>query len=1335
MTIVKGPILRPATAAVIWLLTASLANAATIFVNSAAVGPGDGLTWPSAFTNLQSAIALSTFGDQIWVASGDYVGYFLPKDGVSLFGGFSGTETNLTQRNWTNNLSCLDGTNGPPTVEFSANISSAARIDGFIIRHANSFFGEGVICVSNSSPVIANNTITGNRGSSGGGIFCSSASPVVINNLICSNSSLFEGGGISSAYNSTPVIANNFIGFNQATFKGGGIYYETTPGIITNNVIIGNLSGIDGGAGICCNNAGPLIANNLIQGNALTNVIYASTGCGIACVGSSSPMILNNVINANFSGESSTSPSLGGGIYCDGGSLAVIINNSVINNASDLGGGIYCVSNQVTLVNNLVADNSSGIAGLDGLVFSHNCVYGNGTANFSGLTDPTGTNGNIAVDPQLPAGAAYGEFHLQPSSPCRDAGDSSVVQPGWTDIDGQPRIQGAAVDIGADESDGSFYGPPLIIRVSAAGNDNNDGSSWALAKRTVQGGINAVGRGGEVWVRAGTYPERIAVPAFTYLFGGFAGTETNRSLRNWQTNASTVDGMLGGSVVTLSFMNSYGCLDGFTITNGSALVGSGVNCLFSTVPIVNNTIVSNLGPIINTASGGGGIYCAGGCMICNNIIANNRAWYGAGIGSTYGRLIIANNVITNNLADESQYYTNSAAVTSGAAIYTDGFGSTIIDNLIARNVFTDNHSHLGTGSAVFCEGTSQVINNTILRNTAGSAPVFNGVDVALYAQINAPGLIANNLIAFNAAGIFDLGGDPSLIQNNCVFGSVGNDYFAPLNYQSGVGNISVDPLLADFNDPHLTAASPCRDAGANGAVQAGWTDVYGNPRIFGSAVDIGALEYNGVVPPVTRAVFHVSPGGNDANDGLSWATPKAGIQAAINAAALLGGEVWVQSGAYPVSATVPAGVYLYGGFSGSESSRSQRNWINNPAILNAAGTTNILSAVRTFSYAAISGFTIQNAFAGNTNSAIATDIYSACLIANNCIIHNNAYAISCAGSPIIADNLIAGNKSNNTTRKVGGIYCRASSAPLIVNNTIVGNSGADAGGIYCANSGATMVNNLVAFGSSGITGSFGPPQQTLRNNCVFGNTGFATNATTAGTNSIFTDPMLFDTNRNFFLLPGSPCINAGDPSVVQPDWLDAYGRARLQNGLVDIGAFESQSVAEWLPLVYQPAISMTTVGGISYAGYSAAFTNSAFQLLPLSPVSLAGTNFSQSFNFQWYTGASQPVPTTFAGDIPLGLLANGGYAFLSQSWGATVGTNLFSVLADGSQTLSNAFTAADGTFQMDVAGVPGADYVIQATTDFVDWTSVQTNHGAPFTFTDPAAATQPRRFYRVLVLP
>jgi len=58
----------------------------------------------------------------------------------------------------------------------------------------------------------------------------------------------------------------------------------------------------------------------------------------------------------------------------------------------------------------------------------------------------------------------------------------------------------------------------------------------------------------------------------------------------------------------------------------------------------------------------------------------------------------------------------------------------------------------------------------------------------------------------------------------------------------------------------------------------------------------------------------------------------------------------------------------------------------------------------------------------------------------------------------------------------------------------------------------------------------------------------------------------------------------------------------------------------------------------------------------------------------------------------------------------------------------------NGTFQLGFSGVPNNQYVLQATTNFVNWTSLSTNTASTnlFNLVDPGASNFPSRFYRVL---
>lgn len=575
-------------------------------------------------------------------------------------------------------------------------------------------------------------------------------------------------------------------------------------------------------AGVNCSTAA-VIANNVIVGNS------ASRGGGIACA--AAPVtIVNNIIVANKASID------GGGIRCfNASSVTIIINNTIAGNTANLGGGIFCESvTSATVANTIMAFNSGGlyVKNSGTVTLRNNCVYGNGV-DYSGIANPTGTDGNLSADPRL-AGVGYRDCHIQPDSPCRDAGLNSHVL-GDSDVDGAPRIQPASgtVDIGAHESNGNLRSaaPNIIVRVSPEGDDTNDGSSWTLTKRTVQAAIEAASAyGGDVWVRAGTYNERIQLRNYAMVYGGFAGSETERATRSRNTALTVLNGQSLGPVVTADrILLNLSLIDGFTITGGNAPMGGGVYCRpYSSPNIVNNTITAN------TATRGAGIACE---MKSNPAILNNR---------------IAGN----------------RAVQSGGGIFCHSSSPLVANNLILANSATD-----GGGGGMSCDSSSpSIVNNTVIGNGGGGFTVDSWGSLPV---------IANTVIAYNSFGIAGDGNGLSL-WNNCVFGNLAGDYVGVTNPTGTEGNISNDPFFIraagpgadgnwgteddDYGDLRLRPGSPCIDSGRNDAVSAVLaTDVAGKPRFFddpatldcpwspgacGAApiVDMGAHEYMPTIP-------------------------------------------------------------------------------------------------------------------------------------------------------------------------------------------------------------------------------------------------------------------------------------------------------------------------------------------------------------------------------------------------------------------------------------------------------------------------------------------------------
>ncbi len=120
----------------------------------------------------------------------------------------------------------------------------------------------------------------------------------------------------------------------------------------------------------------------------------------------------NVVLVENQSGD-------GGAVYVNGGSI-VISGSIVANNVSTGdGGGLNCLGCSATLV--------------------HNDAWGNSPDNYHGLADPTGSNGNLSVDPEFldtsDPDPQQWDLHLATGSPLIGVGDPAVFNPDGSQSD------------------------------------------------------------------------------------------------------------------------------------------------------------------------------------------------------------------------------------------------------------------------------------------------------------------------------------------------------------------------------------------------------------------------------------------------------------------------------------------------------------------------------------------------------------------------------------------------------------------------------------------------------------------------------------------------------------------------------------------------------------------------------------------------------------------------------------------------------------------------------------------------------------------------------------
>ena len=243
--------------------------------------------------------------------------------------------------------------------------------------------------------------------------------------------------------------------------NGGGVYgivpYGGVGGMLTNCLLTGNLAYGDGG-GAC---------NVALVNCTLANNTAKSGG------GAKNSILINSIIVGNSAQSFEDSNSLpaypptptgvGGGLYAGSANNCLITNNSAYQ-----GGGTYGILNlkNCTIINN----SASGYGGIsldttsinsychvtNCIIYYNTATTGNnfGTGNFiidhSCTTPmPAAGLGNITNPPTF---VDYwgGDFHLQSNSPCINAGYNAAVT-NATDLDGNARIVGNTVDIGAYE--------------------------------------------------------------------------------------------------------------------------------------------------------------------------------------------------------------------------------------------------------------------------------------------------------------------------------------------------------------------------------------------------------------------------------------------------------------------------------------------------------------------------------------------------------------------------------------------------------------------------------------------------------------------------------------------------------------------------------------------------------------------------------------------------------------------------------------------------------------------------------------------------------------------
>jgi hypothetical protein len=137
----------------------------------------------------------------------------------------------------------------------------------------------------------------------------------------------------------------------------------------------------------------------------------------------------------------------------------------------------------------------------------------------------------------------------------------------------------------------------------------------------------------------------------------------------------------------------------------------------------------------------------------------------------------------------------------------------------------------------------------------------------------------------------------------------------------------------------------------------------------------------------------------------------------------------------------------------------------------------------------------------------------------------------------------------------------------------------------------------------------------------------------------------------------------------------------------------------------------------------------------MGPMIRKGNDFSYNFDIE-EEPPGEPIPMCVVIEnttVVLGKLAPGTYTLTTTSWNVPITTNTFTIPTNPPVLHPIGF-GGDGSFQIQLLnGVTNVSYVLQYSTNYVNWISLSTNSvGQPLS--DPSPVLPGSRFYRVQIL-
>lgn len=1012
----------------------------------------NGQSWGTAYKSIQKAIndlALSQPGvpGEVWVAAGTYQptelingsgtpASFRMYDGISLYGGFIGTETTKSERArekgtmpWHfDNVTTLRGStyNGTNTWNSTDNKWSLTSASTHVVWFAplpnqadfqNTTVMEGFTIEGGQAKTSEANNYEGDKGA---GVYMQGANVYLIHSIVKDNVAPSVGGGI---YQKGGRVQGCLVYNNSAETNGGGIYVDNA-GLVLRSMITNN-SALNGG-GVYLDNNGEwedgmmhpeylILSTSIVTNN--TSVHNGAVYCNKGGVILQSTIANNNTPTAtdNAAGDASQT----GGLYIN--EYSTVVNTVLWNNLIN-GRKVQLYAANPTAEK--VQFHYSAVANMNNIVWNNTLQDGllelaeDNRKPVEGVVDPGFVDNEDNVLPKtvgVQGGTSDITYFWQPitGSNLRARGMSlgllpeNVLVAPELDITGKLFDQKPAVGAyrvektGIVPEDGGTY---LRIYVDVECTEPaHDGSSWDKGYRSLNEAIDYM---------AGLTSDEVGNKELQiYVMEGDAWPRYASVNLDPKSATIEVPAMASGKKLTIKGGYSRDNHDTWApLTYRSQINGNheGKNMeagLYHCITVENNAIVEFDGfHIING-------YAAG--------TANLK--YGAGMLVRDGaNVTVKNSIFENNTAAE------------GAAIDARGATLSLMNCVVNNNTNTTN-----TASVINC--TNLTMNHVSVVNNIGEAP-----DKA----------VANN----NSFAVGNTSG------NSHTF-TVDRTQF--VNPTKGVGaTLGYNTYLGGYTS--FMPTNQCEVVNKATVASSLNIDITGGARSRGGKPDLGAYEAE---LPVDGTVLYVrASDGDNNNDGLTWGTAKKTITAALNAVASETKEIWVAAGTYNECITLKDGVNLLGGFASTGNPDNKLDGTNRDisnskegfmTVIDATGLNNrvVTQSANFTNLTTVEGFIIQNgSMSGsdaNNNGAgvklMSNGKLKNCLVQNN--THTNTYAswrddpkyiggggISMSTGSIVDGCIIKGNKENkeNNDRYTCGAGIHMNGGTLI-NSIVIDN--------------------------------------------------------------------------------------------------------------------------------------------------------------------------------------------------------------------------------------------------------------------------------------------------------